>query len=255
MTLASQRNAIAMTELEWRTRVELAACYRLVHRYKMTDLIYNHITARVPGEGHRLLINPYGLLYSEITASSLIKIDLDGTIVTKSDLPYDINPAGYIIHSAIHGAREDVVCVLHTHTRAGTAVSCMEEGLLPISQTALTFDGRLSYHVYEGPVMDDGERGRLVASLGRNNYLVLRNHGLLTCGASVGAAFISMLMLERACQIQIDAMASGKLVFCSDYAREYTRNLFDRSDYLSGLQLEWQAMLREVEKSDPDYKD
>jgi ribulose-5-phosphate 4-epimerase/fuculose-1-phosphate aldolase len=255
MTLVSRRKAIAMTEAEWQTRVELAACYRLVHRYKMTDMIYNHITARVPGEGHRLLINPYGLLYSEITASSLIKIDLDGTIVTKSDLPYDINPAGYIIHSAIHGAREDVVCVLHTHTRAGTAVSCMEEGLLPISQTALAFDGRLSYHVYEGPVMDDGERERLVASLGRNNYLVLRNHGLLTCGANIGAAFVSMLMLERACQIQIDAMASGKLVLCSDYARDYTRNLFERSDYLSGLQLEWQALLREVEKSDPDYKD
>ena len=255
MTIVSRRTtAPAYSEAEWQTRVELAACYRLVNRYKMTDLIFNHITARVPGEGHQLLINPFGLLYSEITASSLIKIDLDGTVLAQPDLPYGVNPAGYIIHSAIHGARSDVVCVLHTHTRAGTAVSCMAEGLMPISQTALSFDGRVSYHDFEGPVMDDDERGRLIASLGTNNYLILRNHGLLSCGPSIGSAFVSMLMLERACQIQVDAMASSNVVLCSDQARKYTRDLMTRADYLNGLQLEWQAMLREVERTDPDYK-
>lgn len=254
MNIAPVRLVEPCSEAEWQVRVELAACYRLVHRYKMTDMIYNHITARAPGEGHNLLINPYGLMYSEITASSLIKINLDGEVLAKSDLPYGVNPAGYIIHSAIHGAREDVVCVLHTHTRAGTAVSCMAEGLLPISQTALNFDGRVSYHEFEGPVMDDGERGRLVASLSTNNFLILRNHGLLTCGRSIGSAFVTMVMLERACQIQIDAMASDNVLICNDDAREFTRNLLTSAHYLDGLQLEWQAMLREVEKSDPDYK-
>jgi ribulose-5-phosphate 4-epimerase/fuculose-1-phosphate aldolase len=193
-------------------------------------------------------------MYDEITASSLIKIDLEGNILAKSDLPYEFNPAGYIIHSTIHGARDDVGCVLHTHTRAGTAVSCMAEGLMPISQTALNFDGRVSYHEYEGPVMDDGERASLLASLGSNNVLILRNHGLLTCGSSIGSAFITMFLLERACQIQVDAMASNSVLLCNDYSRGYMRDLLAQSRYLDGLELEWRAMVREIDRVDPSYK-
>src|SRR5262245_27471467 len=170
---------------EWQARVDLAACYRLVERYEMTDLIYNHITARIPGTPHHLLITLYGLLYKEITASSLVKIDLDGNTLRKPDTDYGINKSGYVIHGAIHRARPEVACVLHTHTRAGMAVAAMKCGLLPLSQTSVRFVGHIGYHDYEGPAVELDERERLVRDLGPHEALIMRNHGLLTCGATV----------------------------------------------------------------------
>src|SRR5499425_3661468 len=167
---------------EWQTRLDLAACYRLVDSYGMTDLIYNHITARIPDSPDHLLINLYGQLYREITASSLVKIDVEGDIIWKPDTDYGINKSGYVIHGAIHKARPEVKCVLHTHTRAGMAVAAMQCGLLPLSQTAIRFVGHIGYHHYEGPAIDVDERQRLVRDLGPHDALVMRNHGLLTCG-------------------------------------------------------------------------
>ena len=174
---------------EWRARVDLAACYRLIDTYGMTDLIYNHITARVPGEEDVVLLNLYGLLYKEITASSLVKIHVDGEIIWKPDSDYGINKSGYVIHGAIHKARPDVACVLHTHTRAGMAVAAMKCGLLPLSQTSIRFVGHIGYHDYEGPAVELDERERLVRDLGPHDALIMRNHGLLTCGATVQQAF------------------------------------------------------------------
>ena len=163
---------------EWDTRVDLAACYRLVALYGMTDLVYNHITARVPGSEDHVLINPYGMLYEEITASSLIKIDLEGSTVLQPDHDYSVNAAGYVIHSAVHTARHDADCVIHTHTRAGTAVSALADGLMPLSQTAMRFAGRLAYHDYEGPAFNRGERERLIADLGTKNAMIC---GTMAC--------------------------------------------------------------------------
>ena len=192
---------------EWQTRIDLAACYRLVDHYGMSDLIYNHITARIPGTEH-LLINLYGLLYKEITASSLVKIDLEGNIVWKPNADYGINVSGYVIHGAIHKARTDVACVLHTHTRAGMAVAAMQCGLLPLSQTAMRFVGHIGLHDYEGPAIDLGGRERIVGDLGPHDALIMRNHGLLTCGATIQQAFNTMYQLELSCRTQVDAMAA-----------------------------------------------
>src|SRR5213595_2962526 len=197
----------AVSAEEWQTRCDLAACYRLVDQYAMTDLIYNHITARVPGTEH-LLINLYGLLYKEITASSLVKIDVEGNIIAKPDTGYSINKSGYVIHGAIHKARPDVSCIIHTHTRAGMAVAAMKCGLLPISQTSIRFEGHLGYHDYEGPAVEREEQERLVRDLGSHNALILRSHGLLTCGPSIPEAFNLMYQLELACRTQVDAMAA-----------------------------------------------
>ena len=170
-----------ISDAEWQARLDLAACYRLVARYGMADLIYNHITVRVPGEAGHILINPFGYLYEEITASCLYKIDLAGNVVDKpGDVPYEVNQAGYVIHSAIHSARHDIACVLHTHTRAGMAVATMECGLMPATQGALRFHDRIAYHAFEGPAVDEAERERLVADLGDKDVMILRNHGLLT---------------------------------------------------------------------------
>src|SRR5947207_88670 len=192
---------------EWGLRVDLAACYRLVARYGMTDLIYNHSTARVPGPEHHILINAYGMLYEEVSASSLIKVDLAGNIVDKADHPYSVNAAGYIIHSAVHEAREDAHCVIHTHTPAGIAVSAMEEGLLPLSQTAMRFHGQVAYHDYEGPAFNRGEKGRLVEHLGAHSAMILRNHGLLVCAPSIPQAFNLIYWLEQACRVQVQTLA------------------------------------------------
>jgi ribulose-5-phosphate 4-epimerase/fuculose-1-phosphate aldolase len=196
-----------VSEAEWDVRVNLAACYRLVAKYGMTDLIYNHITARVPGPEHHILISGYGMLYEEVTASSLIKVDLAGNIVEKPDHGYSVNAAGYIIHSAVHEAREDAHCVVHTHTPAGISVSALEEGLLPLSQTAMRFHGTLRYHDYEGPAFNRGEKQRLVAHLGRHNAMILRNHGLLACGPSIPQAFNLIYWLEQACRIQVQILS------------------------------------------------
>jgi ribulose-5-phosphate 4-epimerase/fuculose-1-phosphate aldolase len=192
---------------EWQARVDLAAAYRLVADYGWDDLVFTHISARVPGTEHHFLINPYGMMFEEITASSLVKVDLQGNIVMESD--YNINPAGFTIHSAVHAAREDAICVMHLHTDNGIAVSAQKDGLLPISQQALFVLASLGYHDYEGLALNDEEKPRLVNDLGNKTFLILRNHGLLTVGQSVADAFLSMFLLERACRIQILAQAGG----------------------------------------------
>ena len=236
-----------VSDEEWRTRIELAACYRLVDRYGMTDLIYNHITARIPGADH-LLINLYGLLYKEITASSLVKIDVEGNIVWKPNTDYGINKSGYVIHGAIHKARPDVTCVIHTHTRAGMAVAAMKCGLLPLNQTGIRFHGHIGYHAYEGPAINLDERVRLVENLGPHDAFVLRNHGLLTCGASIPQAFNTMYQLEMACRAQVDAMAARtELIVPAEEVLERTAHLYRPETRRPYGILEWPAMLRLLE--------
>jgi ribulose-5-phosphate 4-epimerase/fuculose-1-phosphate aldolase len=230
---------------EWQVRVDLAACYRLLDRYGMTDLIYNHITARVPGAEHHILINLYGLLYREVTASSLVKIDLDGNIVWKPDTDYGINRSGYVIHGAIHRARADVACVIHTHTRAGMAVSAMKCGLLPLTQTAMKFVGHIGYHDYEGPATGMDERARLVRDLGVHDAMILRSHGLLACGATIPQAFNTMQQLELACRTQVDAMAARtELVSAPQDVLEHTARMYQPGTRRPYGILEWPAMLR-----------
>src|SRR5438552_11502723 len=196
-----------MSEQEWQARVDLAAAYRLVAHYGWDDLIFTHLSARVPGPEHHFLINPYGMFFEEITASSLVKVDLKGEKVM--DSPFEINPAGFTIHSAVHEAREDAQCVIHLHTTEGVAVSCQKEGLLPISQQSLYPLMGLAYHDYEGVALNPEEKVRLVRDLGDQHSMILRNHGLLTCGASVADAFLFMYILQKACEVQIRAQAGG----------------------------------------------
>ena len=237
----------AVSPEEWQTRVDLAACYRLMDCYGMTDLIYNHITARVPGTEH-LLINLYGLLYREITASSLVKIDVEGNIVAKPDTDYLINKSGYVIHGAIHKARPDVSCIIHTHTRAGMAVAAMKCGLLPLSQTSIRFEGHIGYHDYEGPAVDLDERERLVADLGAHDAMVMRNHGLLTCGATIQQAFNTMYQLEMSCRAQVDAMAARtELTMPGENVLAHTAHLYQPGTRRPYGVLEWPAMLRLLE--------
>jgi ribulose-5-phosphate 4-epimerase/fuculose-1-phosphate aldolase len=230
---------------EWQTRVDLAACYRLVDRYGMTDMIYNHITARVPGPEHHLLINLYGLTYREITASSLVTIDLDGEIVWKPDTDYGINKSGYVIHGCIHRARKEVGCVIHTHTPAGMAVSAMKCGLLPLTQTSIRFVGHIGYHDYEGPATDLDERERLVRDLGPHDAMILRSHGLLACGPTIQQAFNTMYQLEMSCRAQVDAMAARtELLTPSAQVLERTAHLYQPGTRRPYGILEWPAMLR-----------
>ncbi|MBI0533962.1 class II aldolase/adducin family protein [Roseomonas sp. KE2513] len=236
-----------VSETEWQARLELAACYRLVEAYGMTDMIYNHITLRIPGTEH-LLINLYGLLYKEITATSLAKIDVEGNIIWKPDTDYGINKSGYVIHGAIHKARPDVAAVLHTHTRAGMAVAAMKEGLLPLNQTAIRFVGHLGYHAYEGPAIDLSERERIVRDLGTHDAMVMRNHGLLTCGATIQQAFNTMYQLEMSCRAQVDAMAARtELTLPSAEVLERTAHLYQPGARRPYGVLEWHAMLRLLE--------
>lgn len=243
---------------EWALRVELAACYRLVALYGWTDLIFTHISARLPmaltGGAHHFLINPYGMLFDEVTASSLIKIDLEGNKLSESD--YQVNRAGFVIHSTVHSAREDVVCVMHTHTRAGVAVSAQKAGVLPISQQASLLLGSLGYHGYEGVAVHDAERERLQADLGSNTCLMLRNHGLLTVGATVADAFDAMYNFESACQIQLAAQAGGELLTIEpsvlDGVSEAVRIMQDNSGLTRG-QLAWPALLRRAQRLSPGY--
>lgn len=239
---------------EWATRVELAAAYRLVAANGWDDLVFTHISAKVPGPEKHFLINPYGWLFEEITASSLVKIDLDGKPVMET--PHRVNPAGFNIHAAVHAARTDAHCVLHTHTPAGIAVSARKEGLLPISQHSLFPHTGLAYHNYEGVALNEDERPRLVADLGQNMFMILRNHGLLTVGANVGEAFVAMYVLETACKIQ--TMAGEKaddlimidpriLAGAKAQAKQVTHGL--------GTDLVWPALLRRLDRLDPSYKD
>jgi ribulose-5-phosphate 4-epimerase/fuculose-1-phosphate aldolase len=240
-----------VSDEEWQARIDLAACYRLMEHFGMTDLIYNHITLRIPGTEH-LLINLYGLLYREITASSLVKIDLAGEILLKPDTDYGINRSGYVIHGAIHEARPDVSCVIHTHTRAGMGVSCMPCGLLPITQTSIRFHGHIGYHDFEGPAIHLEEREKLVADLGPHNALILRNHGLLTCGPSAPQAFNLMYQLELACRAQVDAMAGGERPLVpSDEVLASTAHLYQPGTRRPYGELEWHAMLRLLRATEP----
>jgi ribulose-5-phosphate 4-epimerase/fuculose-1-phosphate aldolase len=233
---------------EWQARLDLAACYRLVDAYGMTDLIYNHITARIPGSDDHLLINLYGLLYKEITASSLVKIDLEGNIVWKPDTDYGINKSGYVIHGAIHQARPELKCVLHTHTPAGMAVAAMACGLLPMSQTSIRFHGHIGYHDYEGPAIDLAEREALVRDLGPHDAMIMRNHGLLTCGATIQQAFNTMYQLEMSCRAQVDAMAAGTgLTMPGENVLAHTAHLYQPGTRRPYGVLEWPAMLRLLE--------
>jgi ribulose-5-phosphate 4-epimerase/fuculose-1-phosphate aldolase len=245
----------AISDAEYQARVDLAACYRLAAHYKMTDLIYTHITARVPGEPEHFLINPYGFLWEEITASSLVKIDVNGDKVCSS--PHRVNPAGFTIHSAVHTGREDAHWVMHTHTRSGVAVSCLAEGLLPINQIALQFFGRVSYHDYEGVALNLGERERIVASLGTNPALILRNHGLLTVGPDAAVMFSHMFNLCRACEIQESALAMGRPLQNLDEATmRQANNQIDQMAYDDGdVQLEWDAHMRMLDRLDPGFRD
>lgn len=244
-----------VSEEEWKARVDLAAAYRLIAHFGMADLIYNHITTRVPGSHNEFLINPYGMMYEEITASCLIKIDLEGNILLNADPAYTVNQAGYVIHSAIHSARPDVDCIIHTHTRAGMAVSALECGLLPISQTSMRF-GNVAYHEYEGVAIELDERERLIADLGTADVMILRNHGLLTTGPSVAEAFNSMYWLEMACKAQLDALAcNAPLHLPSNNIIAKTNHLYEPSVRRPFGILEWPAMLRLLDRRDASYRD
>lgn len=243
-----------VSEQEWQARVDLAAAYRLVAHYGWDDLIFTHISARVPATDHHFLINPYGLMFEEITASSLVKIDLDGKIVLES--PHVINPAGFTIHSAVHAAREDALCVIHLHTDYGIAVSAQKEGLLPLSQQALFALASLAYHDYEGLALNEEEKPRLVADLGNKNFMILRNHGLLTVGRTVAEAFLAMFLLERACKIQILAQSGGTdLAPVSEPILERVASQLDAVTVGFGAQLTWPGLLRKLDRIDPTYRD
>ncbi len=242
-----------MTRSEQDLRVDLAACYRLVAHFGWDDLVFTHISVRLPGPEHHFLINPYGLLFEEITASSLVKIDLHGEKVSPSEHP--INPAGFVIHSAIHAAREDITCVLHVHTPAGVAVSAQTAGLLPISQQATIALASLGVHAYEGIALSDAEKPRLVADLGTNSSLMLRNHGLLTVGATVADAFLMMFNLQRACEIQVLAQSGGAALTNVDarILAGVKQNLAVVTKGLGG-NIAWPALLRKLRRIDPSFE-
>jgi ribulose-5-phosphate 4-epimerase/fuculose-1-phosphate aldolase len=255
MHIPSLREVVSAEE--WALRCDLAACYRLVAAYGWSDLVFTHISAKLPesvtGGEHQFLINPYGLMFDEITASSLVKVDMACNKL--HDSPFPVNPAGFVIHSAVHEARPDAVCVLHTHTRAGVAVSAQQHGILPISQQSTFVLSSLAYHDYEGVAFRPDEKPRLQADLGQANYLVLRNHGLLTVGRSIADAFLSMYTFENTCRIQVDALAGGTaltqvnpaiLAGMADVMRVATAG--------QGAQLAWPALLRKAEKLDPSFR-
>lgn len=239
---------------EWQVRVDLAAAYRLVADYGWDDLVFTHISARVPGPEHHFLINPYGMMFEEITASSLVKVDLSGRIVMESE--YQINPAGFTIHSAVHAAREDALCVIHLHTDCGIAVSAQEEGLLPISQQSLFVLASLGYHDYEGLALNDEEKPRLVADLGNKTFLILRNHGLLTVGPTVADAFLSMFLLERACRIQILAQSGGRELIT--IPKEILAQIRAQEMVVTKGgpgRLVWPGLLRKLDRMKANYQD
>ncbi|WP_277403706.1 class II aldolase/adducin family protein [Burkholderia sp. Ac-20345] len=258
--------AYEYSDAEWKIRCELAALYRVIAYHRMTDHIYTHISARVPGtDAHHFLINPYGQMFHEITASSLVKIDLDGNIVDmRADRRQRVNKAGFMIHSAVHMARHDVACVIHTHTASGIAVSAQEQGLLPISQHALKFYGRISYHNYEGIASDADERARLVSDLRDNKAMILRNHGLLAAGNTIADAWTVIYYLERACQAQVAALAGGSnLIYPPEVVRKHTSDQFAKLDIAddaidtggvqSYQQVGFDAAVRLVERELPRY--
>ncbi len=241
---------------EWQLRVDLAACYRLVALYGWSDLVFTHISAKLPesvsGPEHQFLINPYGLMFDEITASSLVKVDMQCNKLL--DSPYPVNPAGFVIHSAVHEARPEAGCVLHTHTRAGVAVSAQKAGILPISQQSTFVLASLAYHDYEGVAFRDEEKPRLQADLGQANFLVLRNHGLLTVGKTIADAFLSMYTFENTCRIQLDAQAGGELTQVHpQIVKGVAEAMRVQTGGLGGAFV-WPALIRKLDRSDPSYK-
>lgn len=251
MTTSNVRDLVSAEE--WQVRVDLAACYNIVAQYGWDDLIFTHISARVPGPEHHFLINPYGMMFEEVSASSLVKVDLQGNKVMASE--YEINPAGFTIHSAVHEARADAQCVMHLHTNAGVAVSAQQEGLRAISQQSLFPLSNLSYHPYEGVALNPEEKKRLVADLGETQFMILRNHGLLTCAETIADAFLGMYILQRACEIQVLAQSGGQeltpipaaiLAGIQQAGKTATRN--------AGGQLAWPGLLRRLDRSGAPYK-
>jgi ribulose-5-phosphate 4-epimerase/fuculose-1-phosphate aldolase len=244
-----------ITAEEWRIRCDLAALYRLVAHFRMTDLIYTHLSARLPGPDHHFLINKYGMLFHEMRAGDLVKIDLNGNVLEEEPASRPVNAAGFTIHSAVHMARADAMCVIHTHTAAGIAVSAQKHGLLPISQHALRFYGKLAYHGYEGIALELDERERLVRDLGPHQAMILRNHGLLVCGRTIPEAFYLIYMLERACQAQLAAMTGGaELIVPPEEVRQRTAAQYDRLDALEHYEMVWQASLRLIEGQGTDWR-
>ncbi len=241
-----------VSEQEWQLRVELAACYRLVAEFGWDDLVFTHISVRIPGANNHFLINPYGMMFDEITASDLIKIDHSGNIL--QDTPHSVNKAGFIIHSCIHEGREDIGCIIHTHTRAGVAVSAQKEGILPISQQSTYVLSSLAYHDYEGVAVREDEQPRLQQDLGDANFLILRNHGLLTVGKTVADAFLSMYALETTCQIQLAAQSGGNELIHIEpkIVSSITEAL--KTQGVDGS-IVWPALLRKLDRIDPRYKD
>ena len=251
MENASLRQLVSAEE--WQLRVDLAACYRVVALYGWSDLVFTHISARVPGPQHHFLINPYGLMFDEITASSLVKVDQQCNKVI--DSPFPVNPAGFLIHSAVHEARHDVQCVLHTHTRAGVAVSAQKCGILPISQQSTFVLASLAYHDYEGVAFREEEKPRLQADLGQANFLVLRNHGLLVAGANIADAFLQMYTFESTCRIQLDAQAGGELVEVDPrIVSGVAEALRVQTGGLGGAFV-WPSLVRKLDRIDPAYKE
>ena len=238
---------------EWAVRTDLAAAYRAVAMHGWDDLVFTHISARVPGPGHHFLINPYGMMFEEITASSLVKIDLAGNKVM--DSPFEINPAGFTIHSAVHEAREDARCVIHLHTVDGVAVSCRKEGLLAISQQSLFPLASLAYHAYEGVALEPAEKARLVKDLGERSSMILRNHGLLTCAETIADAFLYMYILQKACEVQVRAQAGGGEIIpipqpIVDGIRKASQIVLRQS----GGMIAWPAILRKLDRLDPSWR-
>jgi ribulose-5-phosphate 4-epimerase/fuculose-1-phosphate aldolase len=256
MTAAPQPSTIRdqVSAEEWQARIDLAAAYRLVALYGWDDLIFTHISSRVPGPEHHFLLNPYGMMFDEVTASSLVKIDLEGNKVV--DSPYFINPAGFTIHSAVHAAREDALCVMHLHTDYGIAVSAQKDGLLPLSQQAMFALGSLAYHDYEGLALDENEKPRLVADFGNKKFMILRNHGLLTVGRTAAEAFLGMFLLERACKIQILAQSGGSEL--SPIPKDILGKVAAHMDAVTmgqGAALTWPGLLRKLDRIDQSYRE
>ena len=254
MTLADSQSGNRFPDAEWQARVELAACYRLADLFGFSDIIWNHITAKVPGTEH-FLINRFGLRYDEVTASNLVTLDLDGNVINpgSGESDEEVNLTGYVIHSAVHRARRDVSCVMHSHAEAGLAVAVLKDGLVPMILDAMQFYDRVAYHEFEGQSDDVDECERLAASLGDKFVMILRNHGLLTCGETIGAAFMRMYYLERACKVQMQVLSTGQALnlpsreLCERAASQLTR-------FPSG-EFEWPALLRLVEARFPDFRE
>lgn len=240
------------SEAEWRLRVDLAAAFRLVAHYGWDDIIFTHMSVRVPGPEHHFLINPYNLMFEEITASSLVKVGIDGLAVEET--PYVVNPAGFTIHSAIHMAREDAHAVIHLHTGPGQAVSAQEGGLLPITQTAMLVHGQVAYHDYEGVATDLDERERIVRDLGEKKALILRNHGTLACGATIGQAFLTIYYLERACAAQVMALSAKSLYRPPQGSPEKAAAQGAAGLPLVADRLAWPALLRKCDRLDPSFR-